>query len=361
MRNLRLISPLGACILALSLSLAACGGGDSGSTPTAPTITTQPANQSVKAGEPATFSVVASGSATLTYQWKKNGNDITGATSSTYTTQPTSIGDSGTVFTVVIGNSAGTVTSSNASLAVLDAPAITTQPLAQTVDPGQTATFSVTATGTSLSYQWRKNGTDISGANSNTYTTPATNIGDQGAQFSVVVRNVQGNVTSNNAILTVRRSKTECVKDNITGLLWEGKNPSGSSSRLGSSTYTNYDSTTSAQKWNGSAYVNPTSSEINASTNSIGYVNSVNAGTGLCGYTDWRLPTQEELQGLVLSGTSPTIDAEWFPNTQAAPYWSSSRLGGEGDFALLVDFATGSNSNEDRGSPRAVRLVRSSK
>ena len=110
-------------------------------------------------------------------------------------------------------------------------------------------------------------------------------------------------------------AKTECVKDNSTGLVWEGKTASPATSRLGTSTYTNYDSTSSAQKWNGSAYVNPTQAEIDASTNSIGYKNSVNA-SALCGYTDWRLPTKEELQGILASSGNPRIDTTWFPNTQ---------------------------------------------
>jgi hypothetical protein len=84
------------------------------------------------------------------------------------------------------------------------APTITTQPTSQTVTAGQTATFTVAATGTApLSYQWRKNGSAISGATSSSYTTPATTSSDNGAQFTVAVSNSAGNVTSNAATLTV--------------------------------------------------------------------------------------------------------------------------------------------------------------
>jgi hypothetical protein len=84
------------------------------------------------------------------------------------------------------------------------APAITSQPAGQTVVAGQTATFSVAATGTApLSFQWRRNGVNISGAASPSYTTPATSAADSGAQFSVVVRNAAGGATSSNATLTV--------------------------------------------------------------------------------------------------------------------------------------------------------------
>src|SRR3989440_11142932 len=83
------------------------------------------------------------------------------------------------------------------------APSITTQPASQTVTAGQTATFTVVATGTApLSYQWMKSGTAISGATAPTYTTPATTAADSDSQFTVVVSNTAGNVTSNAATLT---------------------------------------------------------------------------------------------------------------------------------------------------------------
>ncbi len=121
--------------------------------------------------------------------------------------------DNGAQFTVVVTNAAGSVTSNAATLTVNPAPvapSITTQPASQTVTAGQTATFSVTATGTApLSYQWQKNGTAISGATSSSYTTPAETTSDNGAQFTVVVTNSVGSVTSSAATLTVnpRRSR----------------------------------------------------------------------------------------------------------------------------------------------------------
>ena len=174
---------------------------------TAPSITTQPGNQTVTAGQTASFSVTATGTAPLSYQWRKNGTNISGATSSSYTTPATTTSDSGSTFSVVVTNSAGSATSNNATLTVNPAavaPSITSQPASQTVTAGQTANFSVTATGTApLSYQWRKNGTDIPGATSASYTTPATMTADSGSSFAVVVTNSAGNATSNNATLTV--------------------------------------------------------------------------------------------------------------------------------------------------------------
>lgn len=92
------------------------GGGSSD--PTAPVITTQPASQTVTVGQGATFVVVATGSAPLSYQWQKNGANVAGATSSSYTTPPTTTADNAAKFDVVVSNSAGTVTSVSAPLAV---------------------------------------------------------------------------------------------------------------------------------------------------------------------------------------------------------------------------------------------------
>ena len=81
---------------------------------------------------------------------------------------------------------------------------ITAQPANQTVTVGQTATFSVTATGTApLTYQWQENGSNISGANAASFTTPATASTDNGAKFDVTVSNYAGSVTSTMATLTV--------------------------------------------------------------------------------------------------------------------------------------------------------------
>jgi len=176
----------------------------------APSITAQPASQTVTAGQTATFSVSANGTAPLSYQWRKNGTNISGATSSSYTTPATATTDSGSTFSVVVTNSAGSATSNNAVLnvnAAAVAPSITTQPGNQSVTAGQTATFSVSATGTApMSYQWRKNGTSISGATASSYTTPATSMTDSGSTFSVSISNSAGSVTSNNATLTVNQA-----------------------------------------------------------------------------------------------------------------------------------------------------------
>ena len=334
--------------------------------PVAPAIDTQPAAQTVKAGQTATFSVTATGTAPLGYQWKKNGSPIDGATASSYTTPVTTSADHGARFSVVLSNSVGTVTSSEASLTV--GPAITTQPAALTVAPGKTATFSVTATGTApLRYQWKKDGTPIDGATASSYPIANASSADDGV-YSVVVTDSAGTVTSSNASLTVSRysllanasggtyATTECILDNDTGLVWEGKTASGV--RAATNTYTHYDNTASAQKLDGS---NPNQGDIDAPSNSIGYVKAVNA-IALCGFTDWRLPEGSELLVTMENIYSPSIDSTWFPNRQTNYYWASGAYDSDPKRAEAVTYAfpwgyTITNAPRSNGTT-LVRLVR---
>jgi len=203
-------------------------------------ITSQPVSQGVTAGQIATFVVGATGPASLTYQWKKNGTAVNGATSASYTTPVTTISDNGEQFTVVVNDGSQTATSNAAMLTVTAAPVaptITGQPASQTIIAGQPANFSVTGAGTAtLMYQWKKNGTAISGANAASYTIPATTTSDSGAQFTVTVTNVAGSLTSNAAILTVSPA-TFILNPSRTSLSFPSVN-TGSSSAL-SVTFTN--------------------------------------------------------------------------------------------------------------------------
>ena len=109
------------CAAAALLLLWACGvssGSSSSSNSGAPSITAQPANQTVSVGQSASFSVTATGASPLSYQWQKNGSNIGGATSATYTTPPVTPADNGSHFQVVVSNSAGSITSSVATLTV---------------------------------------------------------------------------------------------------------------------------------------------------------------------------------------------------------------------------------------------------
>ncbi len=192
----------------ISVELRGTGSGQT--TTVAPTISSQPASAKISAGQTATFKIAATGTAPITYKWKKNGSAISGATSSTYTTPAETTTDNNAQFTAEVSNTAGNATSNAAVLTVTSttvAPAIATQPASQTVIAGKTASFTVAATGTApLTYQWSKNGAAISGATSSTYTTPAETTTDNNAQFTVAVSNIAGKATSNAAILTVSAS-----------------------------------------------------------------------------------------------------------------------------------------------------------
>ena len=188
--------------------------------PTAPTITSQPAAQTVTVGQTATFSVTVSGTAPLSYQWQMNSANISGATATTYTTPATTSADNSAKFAVMVSNIAGSTISNQATLTVNStgtAPSITAQPANQTVTAGQTATFFVVAAGTApLAYQWQKNGAPISGAVSSSYTTPVTTTADNGEQFRVIITNAFGNIPSTTAGLTVNPATSGSAIDVVT-------------------------------------------------------------------------------------------------------------------------------------------------
>jgi hypothetical protein len=130
-----------------------------------------------------------------------------------------------------------------------------------------------------------------------------------------------------------------CVKDNLTGLIWEVKTNDGGLRDWGKA-YTNY----------GDGRVGDASA----------FVTAVNA-KGLCGYTDWRLPTADELQGIIDYGVAypgPTLDITWFPNTQGGIYWSSTPFVDNAGNAWSVDFYDGHIDYSLRAARYSVRLVR---
>lgn len=202
-------------------AVAACGDGSdappSGGGPAAadaPVITQQPADLDVTSGQPASFTVVATGSAPLAYQWQRNGAAIAGATAASYALAAAAPTDTGVVFRVLVSNAAGTATSRDATLTVSTAPpvlSITQQPVDVAVSAGASAGFSVAATCSSgsLNIQWQRNsGADgafvaIASATAASYTHTAA-IADSGAQFRAVLDcGGQSAGTSSAATLTV--------------------------------------------------------------------------------------------------------------------------------------------------------------
>ena len=167
-----------------------------------PIITTQPKPATVVLGTAATFKVVATGTGPLTYQWRRNGANIAGATSPTFTIAKTASTHAGD-YSVVVQNSLGTATSANAKLAFGTKPVITKQPVARTVTEFGSATFSVTANGSpAVTYQWRRNGANITGATSASYTVSGATFAKAG-DYTVEVKNTVGSVISTIAKLTV--------------------------------------------------------------------------------------------------------------------------------------------------------------
>jgi len=135
-----------------------------------------------------------------------------------------------------------------------------------------------------------------------------------------------------------------CTRDKVTGLTWELKTDDGGD-RDADLFYTD----TLAQQ----------------ADDASAYVNLVN-GRGLCGATDWRLPSTMELQsladlGLPGNGGGIAIDTRWFPNQRPYPHWSGDGFPYLPTYAWLVDLGNGNVSFQGRTSPWSVMLVRGAK
>lgn len=168
----------------------------------APIVSGQPQNTSVVVGQTATFGVTNIGIAPFTYQWRLNGVNLTGATSPTLTLNNVQTNQGG-AYSVRIDNALGFTFSTNATLTVLVPAFVTADPTNLTVLAGSSATFTVTPGGTPpFSYQWRFNGTNLSGANADTLVVPNAQFVNAG-NYSVLVVNAYGSATSANATLTV--------------------------------------------------------------------------------------------------------------------------------------------------------------
>ena len=173
-----------------------------GAAPTAVSISTHPSAQVQLPGGSATFAVAASGTGPLSYQWLKDGTAIAGATQPVLLLSSVTSNDMAS-YSVTVSNTLGSLDSTAASLTVVGAPAIGTQPASVSVVEGATTTFTVAASGQSLRYQWLLNGLPIGSATASSYTTPALSLSDTGGVYSVLVYNGAGLVFSQGAMLTV--------------------------------------------------------------------------------------------------------------------------------------------------------------
>ena len=198
---------------------------------TRPRITQAPADVLMASGGNATFSVVATGSPTLRYQWYGNGSLLAGRTNTSFTlTNVTSAPVSN--YWVVVTNSLAKVTSSVATLTLTVPPTISTQPASQSVTLGQNVSFSVVGSGAPApAYQWRFNGTPLSGATSSTFSRTNVQTTHAGS-YTVVLTNVVGAITSSVAVLTVNVPPAITTSP-VNQIVGQGQNATFSSAASG--------------------------------------------------------------------------------------------------------------------------------
>ena len=171
--------------------------------PTAPSITTQPADQILRAGSNAALTVLAAGSWPLSYRWLFYGSNLPAATSYMVSFSSVQLSNQGP-YLVIITNANGAVTSRVATLTVQNPPAITTQPQGLSVFPGSNVLFTVGASGTPpLSFQWRFNGTNLAGSTHYALLITNAQVANAGP-YTAVVTNAVGAVTSSPAVLVLK-------------------------------------------------------------------------------------------------------------------------------------------------------------
>ena len=168
----------------------------------APSIVSQPRGKAVTVGIAVTISVGAAGTQPLSYQWYRNGEMLAGATISNLVFEVVRAADAG-IYAVTISNQAGSVVSDPAALSVQDPIGFAQQPQSQSLAVGGTAVFRTVVNGTApFSYQWRREGTNLVGATTDTLTLVSVRMADAGS-YSVLVTNLAGAITSEPAGLTV--------------------------------------------------------------------------------------------------------------------------------------------------------------
>jgi len=170
---------------------------------TGPNITAQPANETVGAGQSASFTVVASGvPSTLSYEWFLNGQALSANTNAATLNMASATAANAGVYTVQITNGQGGIVTSNAALLTVGAPQFTAQPQSQAAAAGSSLALSAGIPGAGVSYQWQFGGMAIAGATGPTLTL--TNLGaTQAGSYTVTARDSYGQTTSSAATVTV--------------------------------------------------------------------------------------------------------------------------------------------------------------
>ena len=217
-------------------------------------------------------------------------------------------------------------------------------------DTGQVGCFAATGAETSCAGgQDGRFGRDAAGA---TGVLPKTGAGPAGFDFTKIARN--GNVLPDTAATGYGPSDWNCTRDNATGLTWDTNWEVPNFTFTWYSTAGNNGGNAGSLGSNGATcgyYVIP--------CNTAQWIIRANANSGMCGYTDWRLPTVRELQNLANVEASPAIAASYFPGALGGLYFSATNYA---DFDALnawgVDFSNGAPAITLKSQAASVRLVR---
>jgi gliding motility-associated-like protein len=190
----------------------------------APVIITQPVNQIACVGDSISYTIAATGTG-LAYQWRKGNVNIIGATNDTLTIDPVALTDAALNYNVVISGICSNDTSINVSLILNSAPIIITQPANQTACVGDSISFTVAASGTGLTYQWRKGIVNILGATNDILTINPVALTDAALDYNVIITGTCSNDTSidvslaintSTVITTAPVSQTICAGDSVS-------------------------------------------------------------------------------------------------------------------------------------------------
>lgn len=357
---------------------------------TKPTVTLAVSTTTPQLGQAVAFTATASSSngAIKVYSWSfGDGTTLTGQTSPTTTHAYSATGDYAVTVTVTDEKGASSTSTAVHILPVspVPTPTVTGITAPGTLTAGVNATFSINGSNlpTGENLLITPSGVGCTGFGYGTRSATAHTFACTPSAAGTLTFTIAtaGGVSLGSRDVTVSASstekyslvsngaggfydKTECVKDTVTGLIWEGKTASGLRSTY---SYTNYNSSVAGnmQRWNGqgTAIYDATANDVAASTNSIGYVNYVNQ-LNLCGLgAGWRVPTKDELMGLVDASVAngQKINQNWFPNT-GQYYWSSSPNTENATYTVYgwaVDFNSGSaNAYYARYNNLYIRLVR---
>jgi len=247
---------------------------------------TGPTSQTVCPGDGVVFSTVASGTGPYSYAWLKSGSVLSGQTNSSLTLLNVGAGDAAT-YSVIVSGAMGMVTNS-ATLTVNAPVTVTTAPLNQTSVAGGSASFSVTASGTGLSYQWLFNG-QVIGTSTNLILNNL--LTSQAGVYTVIVSGTCGSVT-NNATLTVNKAAASITLGSL--------NPTYNGSAEAATATTTPNGLAVTFTYNGSATV-PTSAGTYTVVGTINDPNYQGSATG-------TMVIARASGGIVLGSLNPTYN-----------------------------------------------------